>query len=216
LVFLVINGLIVSPVICNTPKEKPNDLETILKGVESRYSVTGFSANFFQESTLKAMDITDTASGRIVVKRPGMMRWEYDTPEKQLIITDSKNLWIYRPADNQVMVGNAPEFFRDGKGAGFLSDIGLLRKKFDIHQEVSEPDQPYILKLIPIEKNLDFSELYLFVEQGEFMVKKIITRNTFGDETTIRLENLAFDILPEDNLFSFEVPKGVDILEISE
>ena len=33
-------------------------LEEILKRLESRYSAPGFSARFFQTSTLKAMDIT--------------------------------------------------------------------------------------------------------------------------------------------------------------
>jgi len=26
-----------------------------------------------------------------------MMRWEYEKPERQVIITDGKKLWIFRP-----------------------------------------------------------------------------------------------------------------------
>ncbi|MCP4369790.1 MAG: outer membrane lipoprotein carrier protein LolA, partial [Deltaproteobacteria bacterium] len=77
--------------------EKMLSLSEIMDKVEKRYDVVDFSSYFVQESTLKAMDITDVASGSIFVKRPGMMRWEYDKPDKQTIITDGKKLWVYKP-----------------------------------------------------------------------------------------------------------------------
>ena len=121
-------------IVAQTPPSavKPSglSLDEILKRLESRYSAPGFSARFFQTSTLKAMDITETASGTMVVKRPGMMHWVYEKPDKQVIVTDGKKLWIYRPADNQVTVGSAPSFFGDGKGASFLSNIQSVRKTF--------------------------------------------------------------------------------------
>jgi outer membrane lipoprotein carrier protein len=103
-------------------------LEQILDRVEKRYTDKSFKAEFAQESTLKAMDITDFASGKIFVRYPGMMRWEYEKPEKQIIVTDGHKLWIYRPADNQVTTGSAPAFFGDGTGASCLSDIKLIRR----------------------------------------------------------------------------------------
>ena len=45
-------------------------LGKILDGVEKRYAGPGFSAKFFQESMLKAMQISDTAEGSLTVKRP--------------------------------------------------------------------------------------------------------------------------------------------------
>ena len=76
-------------------------LEQILDRMEKHYTGNNFQAEFIQESTVKAMDITDFASGKIFVRYPGKMRWEYEKPEKQVIITDGIKLWIYRPADNQ-------------------------------------------------------------------------------------------------------------------
>ena len=123
--------------------------DEVIAGVEKRYAVSGFSARFTQESTLEAMDIMDTASGSIRVKRPGMMRWEYEKPDRQSIITDGRTLWVYRPEDNQVMIGKAPLFFGDGKGAGFLADMKLIKKKFGITLEENDSAEYYVLKLIP-------------------------------------------------------------------
>ena len=86
-------------------------LDQILEGMEKRYANSRFFAKFFQESTIKAMEITDFASGKVYVRHPGKMRWEYEKPDRQIIITDGFKLWIYRPEDNQVMTGSAPDFF---------------------------------------------------------------------------------------------------------
>jgi outer membrane lipoprotein carrier protein len=130
-------------------------LEGIIKGIETRYSASGFSTRFFQTSTLKAMEITENASGIMMVKRPGMMRWEYDEPERQLVVTDGNKLWVYRPDDNQVMVGEAPVFFGDGKGAGFLSDIERVRDNFVITLDGMTKNSHYRLKLVPKKKTFE-------------------------------------------------------------
>jgi outer membrane lipoprotein carrier protein len=194
-------------------------VDQILEQVENKYANSKFSADFIQKSTLKAMDITDMASGKVYIKYPGMMRWEYEKPDQQIIITDADKLWIYRPADNQVMTGKAPTFFRDGKGASFLSNIRVIRQKFDISLEQSPPEESdlfYHLKLIPREKTLDISEIRLLVSQKTFNVLQVTTLNFYGDETRIDLLNFAFRDDLDDSLFSFEIPKGVDVIQIDE
>ena len=194
-------------------------VDHILEQVENKYANSKFSANFIQKSTIKAMDITDMATGKVYIKYPGMMRWEYEEPDRQIIITDADKLWIYRPEDNQVMTGNAPTFFRDGKGASFLSDIRLIRHKFDITLEQGKPEETdlfFHLKLIPLEKTLDISTIHLLVSQKTFNVLQVRTLNYYGDETRIDLMNSAFGVNLEDSLFSFEIPEGTDVLQIDE
>ena len=59
--------------------------EDILNQIEKQYSGNDFCANFHQTSHLKAIDITETASGQAFFSHPGKMRWEYHTPEKNQI-----------------------------------------------------------------------------------------------------------------------------------
>ena len=191
-------------------------LNEIIAKVESRYAASGFSAHFDQTSTIKAMEITDSASGKVFIKPPGMMRWEYEKPDKQIIISDSKKLWVYRPEDNQVMVGRAPFFFGNGKGAGFLSDIKLIKQKFNIILEKKSADNFYILKLLPRDKTLDISVIYLSISKNNFNIVRIITYNSFEDETRINMKNIRFKQDIEDSMFSFKTPKGTDILRLDE
>lgn len=191
-------------------------LTEIINRVEEHYDVPGFMAHFHQLSTIKAMDISDEASGKIFVRRPGKMRWEYETPDRQIIITNGSRLWIYRPDDNQVMIGKSPAFFGDGKGAGFLADIKLLRRKFTITPGQSKDPRFYALKLQPVEASLGINEIYLYVSKTTFNVKRVVTVNPYGDKTSIDLINLRFDRIPDDHLFTFEIPEGTDVLTLDE
>jgi outer membrane lipoprotein carrier protein len=180
-----------------TPKLQLS-LDKIIEEVEKIYDVPGFSAQFVQESTIKAMELTDV----------------YEKPYKQIIITNGTKLWIYKPEDNQVMLGQAPAFFGDGKGAGFLADIKILRHKFNITLPEQKDSRYFMLKLVPIEKSIELAEIFLSVSRSTFKVNKIVTYNSYGDENRIDLINSRFDILPAEDLFTFSIPEGVDVLEL--
>ena len=194
----------------------PLTLNEVLAGVEERYAVAGFSARFVQKSTIKAMDITDTASGIITVKRPGMMRWEYEKPDQQIIITDSQTLWIYRLEDNQVMIGKSPSFLGDGKGASFLADMKLIRKKFRIVPEESDRFDYYVLKLTPRKKNIDISVIFLSISKKTFDVVVIATYNAYGDKTQIEFKDIQLKQNINDSVFKFVIPEGADIIQMDE
>ncbi len=144
------------------------------------------------------------------------MRWEYEKPDRQTIITDGNTLWIYRKEDNQVMIGKAPSFFGDGKGFSFLSDMKLIQNKFSIILEKKTGEDYHVLKLFPTEKTFDVSVIYLSVSKKTFEVVKIVTYNSYGDETRIELSDIQFKQKLDDSMFSFKIPQGVEVLHLDE
>ena len=191
-------------------------VEAILKRVEARYAGEGFSANFFQTSVVAAMDITETASGFLQIKRPGKMRWSYEKPKKQLIVTDGKTIWIYKPDDNQVSIGAFPEIFGNGKGAGFLADIQQIRKSFDVSLKEVNASGEYVLKLVPLSKEIDLTHILLHIDPQTSDIVEIRTLNSYKDETRIELTGIQLDQRFEDVLFQFEVPKGAEIIRLDD
>lgn len=189
-------------------------VDDILEKVEKRYALSGFTAGFFQSSTLKALNITDTAVDKISIKRPGKMRWIYEAPDRQSIITDGVRLWIYRPDDNQVMLGVAPSYFGAGKGASFLTDIRLMQETFDISLVKARVPNRLKLKLVPKEKTVDVTHIYVWISPQTWEVSEVATYNTYGDETRLEFSNIEFiDDLP-DPLFMFTIPEGTDVVEL--
>ncbi len=210
-----------------TPQPAASEIshEMLLQKLEKRYNAADFSADFFQESTLKAMDITDTASGKVWFKHPGMMRWEYETPENYAIISDGTTLWIYRPEDNQVVIGDAMTYFSNGKGASFLSNFSLIQDAYAVslaepatqnteNQNTANQDG-YTLKLVPIQKQLDLAAIFLNIDNPSLDITSVRTLNDYEDETRILFKNLRFEAL-DAGLFKFNIPPGADILKLDE
>ena len=189
-------------------------LDEILGRVDMRYSQQGFSADFFQASTLRALGVTDTASGRLTVKRPDKMLWVYETPEPQTIVTDGIHLWIYRPMDNQVMLGTAPNFFRDGKGASFLTDIRNVRNQFHVTIVKAELPGTDRLQLIPRRPQHDIGRILVAVDKKTSNIIEIVTFNSYDDETRIELRNIVFLNNLTDRMFQFAIPEDTEIVRI--
>ena len=189
-------------------------VDQILDEVEKIYTAAGFSADFIQASTIKAMEITDSAAGNLWVKYPGKMRWVYQRPEEQIIVSDGEHLWIYRPEDNQVLRGQAATFFGDGKGAGFLSDIRKIRDDFQITLEDIRFGDFYSLVLVPRQKTWDLVRINLLVSKQNYHITQVYTYNAYEDLTRIEFSNLKFNGAMDPSLFEFEMPANVDILEL--
>ena len=188
----------------------------ILHQVQQRYAAGDFEADFIQESHLKAMGMIDAARGHLYFGSPGMMRWHYQTPEEHLIITNGDTVWIYRPAENQVMLGRAIDYFGEGRGADFFSKPGELYKEFIVALAPKELQKRghYVLKLVPNTERPDLNTLYLFISRETFDITQIVTHNAFGDKTIIRFENYRFDQGLNASLFIFEIPDGAEVLKL--
>jgi outer membrane lipoprotein carrier protein len=185
----------------------------VLDALEQRYASSAFKARFEIESTLTAMQVTDTASGHLMVKYPGKMRWEYESPDPMLFVTDGATLWMYQPGERQVTVGQADEVLGGSQGASFLSDIRLLRRQFQIDLDPGGSDQRVRLKLTPRETGLDIAFIILTIDRSTNEVVEVLTVNQYEDRTRIVFQDIAFQQTFPDELFRFQIPEGVDVLQ---
>jgi outer membrane lipoprotein carrier protein len=187
--------------------------QEILDGIENRYAGNSFSADFVQTSTLSALEISETATGKAWFSHPGKMKWQYLSPERHDIITNGKTLWIYRPDENQVMQGDAAQFFKSGTGGAFLSDISLIRKNYDV--SVVQADDAWVeLSLEDPAGNPDIHRIIIRVAVLDFHIFSVTTVNSVGDTTLFELSSIVFQPMPED-WFEFTAPPGVSTIDMN-
>ena len=60
-----------------------------------------FQARFHQRYHYRIYRRVKHSVGRVFFKKPGMMRWDYETPTQRLFISDGDTLWVYEPEDAQ-------------------------------------------------------------------------------------------------------------------
>jgi outer membrane lipoprotein carrier protein len=187
--------------------------QVFLDGIENRYAGNSFSAEFVQTSTLSALDISETATGKAWFSHPGKMKWQYLSPERHDIITNGKTLWIYRPDENQVMQGDAAQFFKSGTGGAFLSDISVIRKNYDV--SLGQTGEDWVeLSLEDPAGNPDIHRIIIRISVMEFHIFSVTTINAVGDTTRFELNNILFQPMPKD-WFEFSVPPGVSVIDMN-
>ncbi|MGF1698882.1 outer membrane lipoprotein chaperone LolA [Photobacterium makurazakiensis] len=64
--------------------------------------VNAFSADFKQKVVSPEGDLLDEGEGDISLKRPNLFRWNTETPDENLLVSDGKTLWYYNPFIEQV------------------------------------------------------------------------------------------------------------------
>jgi outer membrane lipoprotein-sorting protein len=59
-------------------------------------SVLTFKADFEQKAYVKMINRTEITRGTVQIKKPGKMKWVYESPDPQILVSNQKILWIWR------------------------------------------------------------------------------------------------------------------------
>jgi outer membrane lipoprotein carrier protein len=159
-------------------------------------------------------------SGTVYFRRPGQMRWDYDSPEKKLFLVDGKTTWFYVPYDRTVTKSPVKE------SSDWRTPLSLLTGKADLSRMCSKIDlvtQPgiasahAILRCVPKgEKGAASQEAYtevlLEVNTSSGELARIEIHQPGGIDLEYRFGNWQTDIPLTADLFKFQIPVGVAIV----
>ncbi len=189
-----------------------DELDTIIAKVQKAYDgIQDIQATFFQFTTSASLKETQKAEGVVYFKKPGMMKWEYKTPARDIIMSDGITIWIYQQDIGQVMVGNALD---NGTSISnnFLAGMGNLKKDFDI--EMAEGDNnAHVLKLKPKASQPNLQKLYIAVDKKTFLVIRTIVYDMLGNETKVIFEKIKTNQSLSGSIFKFKIPEGVKVVK---
>ena len=90
--------------------------------------------------------------GRLLVKKPGKMRWQYTAPEQKLFVSDGVKMYSYIPQDKQVIVTSIPPDDQITTPTMFLAGKGNLTRDFSasiVEPPAGAPAGTRALKLVP-------------------------------------------------------------------
>ena len=82
----------------------------LAQSLQKKYdTIRDFSADFVHSYRGGVLRKQLSEKGRLLVKKPGKMRWEYTAPEPKTFISDGQKIYSYIPADKQVLVTSVPK-----------------------------------------------------------------------------------------------------------
>ena len=190
--------------------------ETVATLEQAQRRVTDLKAPFQQSAHNKMLNQTIDARGTLYLKKPGRLRWEYQTPTPQEIVSDGTRLWIYTPELKQVNVSAAPAALA-GPAGSFLQGLGQVREHFDVR--FLNPAQPtdtaglVVLDLAPKRPQALMARLIVAVDPKTWLVRQAMVYDELGNTVTVRFGDTVVNSGLADGLFVFVPPPGVAVVQ---
>ncbi len=191
------------------------ELEQLVTILQTRYlRLSTFSAEFTQLYVAPGERLR-RESGRMLLKKPGRMRWDYTAPEVKLYLSDGKQIYEYIPAERVATRTRVSDSTDLRAPFMFLLGRGNLRRDFRVIEFASEaPVQAgnRVLRLVP-KRAPEFRELFIELTAERQTLARLSFIDHSGARTDFLFGNLRENIPIEDSLFTFTPPPGVQVID---
>ena len=167
----------------------------------------GVSGSFIQ--TVQSKKKTQTSSGSFQILRPGLFRWNYTKPYKQLIVGDGSHIWLYDMDLKQITKSGQDQAIGDSPAA-ILSNKTALDSSYSLKEDGTAEGIEYVLAT-PKKDNAGYRFIRIGFKNGELAAMEL--KDSFGNQTRIRFSGLNTQPKLSRGSFVFTPPKGVDVLE---
>jgi outer membrane lipoprotein carrier protein len=177
--------------------------------------IKDFSADFTHAYEGGVLHKQITERGRLFIKKPGKMRWEYAAPEQKLFVSDGLKMYSYIPEDKQVIVTSVPSEDQTATPALFLAGRGSLTRDFIpslVAAPAGMPAGSRALKLAPKAQQPDYDWLILVVDPASLAIRGLVTVDGQGGKSSFFFTNLKENVGLADSAFMFKIPRGVDVV----
>jgi outer membrane lipoprotein carrier protein len=195
-----------------TPAELAATLQKKYDGVKD------FSADFVHAYEGGVLRKQITERGKLQVKKPGKMRWEYTAPEEKLFVSDGVKMYSYIKQDKQVIVSDIPAADQATTPTLFLAGKGSLTRDFIpsfVDAPAGSPPGSQGLKLVPKARQREYDWLTLVVDPVSLGIRGLVTVDAQGGTSRFSFTNLKENVGMADKAFEFKMPRGVEVVHAS-
>jgi outer membrane lipoprotein-sorting protein len=190
----------------------------IIKAVEQKYhSANSFRADFVQQifpphTTTPSAE----ATGHFTFAKPCLMRWEYTSPDEQIVVTYPSIGWLYAVKDKEVQVFDTTEFYKSVVARAFLKSI---LDSFEVVEWTETPKNTnssgqtgtVSFTLKPKGNNAQISQVEVVIQKSDMMITKIIAEDQAGTKNALIFTNQKWNDSYSPDYFTPSVPHDVTI-----
>lgn len=185
----------------------------VAAALQAKYDqIRDFSADFTQQYESGVLKRKLTEGGKVQVKKPGKMRWDYTTPEKKIFVSDGSRIYLWVPADNQVTTSPVPAQDEATTAVLFLVGKGDLTRDFTVTFAPDAPPGTYALRLDPKLPERDYDWLQLVVDRQSLQIRSLTAADRQGGQSTFTFSNFKENTGMPDSTFAFKIPRGADVV----
>ena len=182
--------------------------------LQSRYEETKtMTADFKQSTSVPMTTRKRLGAGKVVIFKPGRIRWDYQTPDKQVLISDGKKVSMFIANSAQMVVQPVSEYINSDVTYAFFAGTGNIVRDFKVLPPERQADANFkAIKLVPKTAHPQVDYLHVWIDEN-FMVRRLEIVDHFGSITDLAFSNITRNAPVPPETFAFTPPLGTEIIE---
>jgi outer membrane lipoprotein carrier protein len=182
--------------------------------LQARYEETKTMTADFKQSTSVPMSTRKRlGAGKVVISKPGRIRWDYRTPDKQVLISDGKKVFMYLADSAQMIVQPVSQYINSDVTYAFFVGTGNIARDFKVLPPERQGDANLkAIKLVPKTAHPQVDYLHVWIDEN-FMVRRLEIVDHFGSITDLAFANISRNEPVAPETFVFTPPLGTEIIE---
>lgn len=186
------------------------ELSTLLKAVENRYNRARTLEVVFYEAFTGPGQPRRTETGRLALRKPGRMRWDYTKPAGKLFVSDGKWLWLYTPSNNRVERMKLKE--TDDMRAPLAFLLGRLNFGKEFRKITARPEEGgTLISGQPATANLPYTDVEFLVDDQQ-RIRRVKVIGYDKSVIEFRFDDEKMNPPLDARLFRFQAPKGAEVV----
>jgi outer membrane lipoprotein-sorting protein len=164
---------------------------------------------------LKSEVITE---GRILLKKPGLMRWEMNKPDRTVVVSDGKTLTVYRPEEKEAERRSLGDNFVSRAAVEFLSagigsSLSGVERRF--RMDLFRSDRQLILQLTPRSGWLlrGVASIRIYYEDAESIPRRVVVLGPKGDRTETTISGVVINSEVPAAAFTLRLGPDVRVID---
>lgn len=182
-----------------------------LSDIKNKYdNIQSIQGNFIQTLCSSEQGTCQQFEGKFYIAKPYFSRLEVTSPEKQLIITDTANLYIYLIDKKKVYVQPA------SASMNFFKIFEMMLDDTTRFNLTSKTDKYYTFQSKKDSLNRyssSFEDMKFVINSKTNLIEQFSYVDYSGNETEFQLSKIKTNERLASKLFKFTMPKGVEIIQ---
>lgn len=211
--FFLLCALLALAAMAHTGWGQNAELDRIVDGLQAKYNkLSSFAADFTQLHNAPG-GRQRRETGRMLLKKPGRMRWDYASPEAKLFLSDGKWVYEYVPAEKVATRTSVKESDDMRAPFAFLLGRGNLRRDFKTIEFAAESPARAgnrVLRMVP-KRASSFRELLIEIEPGTLQLSRLTLVESGGARSDFLFSNIRENAAAAESQFVFVPPAGVEL-----
>jgi outer membrane lipoprotein carrier protein len=208
---------VVTDTLSRAPSDRPQDPVSIISRSAKAYArLTSFRADF-RQTIADSMIGTYDSEGTLVQQGEAKLAMRFTDPKGDAIVMDGEHLWVYTPSTTpgQVLRMKVPNDPTYGPNvlAWILTDPAKRYTTRYVKSDAVAGRATDVLALSPIDRTLPFTEAIVWLDQYDYLPRRLEIREKGGTRRTLVLSGVETNRRVGNDTFEFAVPSGVRVID---